>query len=183
VPALAGGQPGTYLEPPLGRNTEGISNLDPTPLFPFGHGLSYTTFAYTDLRLSADRIGTDEAVTVTATVTNTGDRPGEEVVQLYYTDVHASQARPVRQLAGFARVPLGPGDSARVAFILHAERTAFTNQDMDRVVEPGRIDLAVGPSAEDRPLVGSITITGRTRRVGRDWVLTTPASITAPAMV
>lgn len=179
VPALAGGQPSTYLQAPLGRNTEGISNLDPTPLFPFGHGLSYTDYAYTDLELSTESIGTDDAVQVSATVTNTGDRTGEEVVQLYFSDLHASLARPVVQLAGFARVPLAPGESARVTFDFHAERTAFTDLTMRRVVEPGRVDLTIGPSSEDRRLTAAVTITGATRPVTvGNWTLTTPVRVT-----
>ena len=108
VPAMAGGQPSTYLQAPLGLNTEGISNLDPTPLFAFGHGLSYTTFGYSDLDVSAAEIGTDGAVEASVTVANTGQRAGEEIVQLYFTDVKASLARPAKQLTGFARVSLEP---------------------------------------------------------------------------
>ncbi len=177
VPALAGGQPSTYLQAPLGLNTEGISNLDPTPLFAFGHGLSYTTFGYSDLDLSAAEIGTDGAVEAAVTVTNTGERAGNEVVQLYFTDVKASLARPAKQLTGFARVSLEPGDTARVTFTVHADRTAFTGIDMQRIVEPGVIELMAGSASDNLPARGSFTITGASRPVGLDRVLTTPSTI------
>lgn len=177
VPALAGGQPSTYLQAPLGLHTEGISNLDPTPLFAFGHGLSYTTFGYSDLDVSAAEIGTDSAVEAAVTVTNTGERRGEEIVQLYFTDVKASLARPAKQLTGFARVSLEPGHTARVTFTVHAERTAFTGFDMRRIVEPGVIDLLAGPASDNLPARGSFTITGTSRAVGPDRVLTTPVRV------
>ncbi|WP_024874493.1 glycoside hydrolase family 3 N-terminal domain-containing protein [Saccharomonospora piscinae] len=177
VPRDPGGQPTTYLRPPLGGDSEGISNLDPTPLFPFGHGLSYTTFAYEDLALSAERIPTDGSVEIAVTVRNTGDRAGSEVVQLYLDDVQAQVTRPVRQLAGFARVDLAPGRSARVTFTLHADRTSFTGLDLRRIVEPGRIEVEVGRSAEDLPCTASFELTGPVREVGHDRVLTTPVTV------
>ncbi|PXY20993.1 beta-glucosidase family protein [Prauserella muralis] len=178
IPRLAGGQPGTYLHPPLGGNSEGISNLDPSPLFPFGHGLSYTRFDYGELTLSAQRIPTDGELVVSVEVRNTGDRDGAEVVQLYLRDVTAQVTRPVRQLAGFARVELRAGGRARVSFTLHADRTAFTGLDLRRIVEPGTVEVFVGRSAGDLPCTGSFELTGRVREVGRDRVLTTPAEIT-----
>ncbi|WP_019815684.1 beta-xylosidase/alpha-l-arabinosidase, partial [Saccharomonospora saliphila] len=147
VPRDPGGQPTTYLHPPLGGDSEGISNLDPTPLYPFGHGLSYTEFAYDELAVDATAIPTDGRVEITVRVTNTGDRAGSEVVQLYLRDEYAQVTRPVRQLAGFARVDLDPGQRARVSFSLHADRTAFTGADLRRVVEPGAIGVFVGRSA------------------------------------
>lgn len=183
IPALPGGQPGTYLHPPLGGNTQGVSNLDPTPAYPFGHGLSYTTFAYDDLRLSADTVPADDEITISCTVTNTGPLGGEEVVQVYFDDPVAQIARPVRQLAGFARVALTPGQRAQVAFRLHTDRLAFTGTDLRRIVEPGRIDIAVGGSSHDTPLRGSFTITGGTRSVDPNRVLTTPAEVIYQAEV
>ena len=86
LPSHPGGQPHTYLAPPLGQNSEGVSNLDPTPAFPFGHGLSYTSFSYEDLHASATEIDTGSIVELTVTVDNTGDHDGDEVVQLYASD-------------------------------------------------------------------------------------------------
>jgi beta-xylosidase len=178
VPAQAGAQPGTYLQPPLGAHSDGVSSLDPTPLFPFGHGLSYTTYAYSDLELSAAETPTDGEVTISASVLNTGSRAGEEIVQLYLHDVQAQVTRPLQQLAGFTRVPLEPGQAARVTFSLHPDRTAFTGIDLRRVVEPGEIEVLVGGSATNLPLAGSVRLTGPAREVGHQRVLTTPAGIT-----
>jgi hypothetical protein len=178
VPALAGAQPSTYLQPPLGAHSDGVSSLDPTPLFPFGHGLSYTTYQYSDLELSAQEIPTDGEVTISSTVRNVGSRAGEEILQLYLHDVQAQVTRPLRQLAGFARVPLQPGQAARVSFTLHADRTAFTGIDLRRVVEPGDIEVFIGGSATDLPLTTTWRLTGPTREVGHDRVLTTPTEST-----
>ncbi|GAA4623546.1 glycoside hydrolase family 3 N-terminal domain-containing protein [Actinoallomurus vinaceus] len=180
IPASPGGQPGTYLHPPLGGNSEGVSNLDPTPAFPFGHGLSYTTFAYTDLELSSDEIAADGEVEIACTLRNTGDRRGAEVVQLYLGDPVAQVTRPLLQLAGFARVELAPGERARVTFRLHADRTSFTGLDMRRVIEPGEITVMVGASSAGIRLRGGFRLTGRGRPVGHDRVLHTPVQIEAP---
>lgn len=178
VPRHPGGQPATYLHPPLGGDSEGISNLDPTPAFPFGHGLSYTTFDYSGLTLSAEKIATDGSLDVTVDVRNSGERAGSEVVQLYLDDVQAQVTRPVRQLTGFARVDLAPGETARVTFTVHADRTSFTGRDLRRIVEPGRIDVHVGRSVADLPCSGSFELTGPVREVGADRVLTTPVRVT-----
>jgi beta-glucosidase len=179
VPRGPGGQPGTYIVPPLGSpDSAGISNLDAAPLYPFGHGRSYTSFALADLRLSAPQVPTDGELAVSVRVTNTGGRSGDEVVQLYLHDVIAQVTRPVRQLAGFARVSLQPGASADVTFHLHADRTAFTGHDLQRIVEPGAIEVSVGSSAGDLPCRGSFTLTGPTRVVGHDRRLDTPVDVT-----
>jgi hypothetical protein len=104
--------------------------VDPTPLFAFGHGLSYTSFAYSDLVIDQPEIGTDGTAVISCTVRNTGARAGTEVVQLYLSDPVAQVVRPARWLAGFARVPLEPGQARRVTFRLHADRTAFTGRDL-----------------------------------------------------
>jgi len=176
MPGSVGSQPSTYLR---SRNAEphGGSSVDPTPLFAFGHGLSYTTFAYFDLSLSAAEIATDGAVEISCTVGNTGDRAGTEVVQLYLSDPVAQVVRPVRWLAGFARVPLSPGRSARVTFRLHADRTSFTGLAGSRIVEPGAIDVAIGGASDRLPLSGSFILTGPVRAVSADRVLDTPVSI------
>jgi beta-xylosidase len=176
VPRLAGGQPSTYLR---SRNAalHAGSSVDPTPLFAFGHGLSYTTFGYADLELSADHAATDEGVGISCTVRNTGPVAGTEVVQLYLGDPVASVVRPTRWLAGFTRVTLAPGEGARVTFRLHADRTAFTGRDGTRIVEPGEISVGIGGASDDTPLSGSFTLTGPVRPVGADRVLTTPTSV------
>ncbi|HEY7262137.1 MAG TPA: glycoside hydrolase family 3 N-terminal domain-containing protein [Trebonia sp.] len=176
VPAEPGAQPSTYLRSRNASKHSG-SSVDPSPLFAFGHGLSYTTFGYSDLVLSADDVPTDGTVEISCTVRNTGDRAGTEVVQLYLSDTVASVVRPVHWLAGFARVPLAPGQARRVAFRLHADRTSFTGRACTRIVEPGEICVAVGGSSDSLPLTGSFTLTGPVRTVGADRTLDTPVSV------
>lgn len=175
VPAHPGGQPAGYIAPPLGQRTKGVSNLDPTPLYPFGHGLSYSTVEYSELQISAAEIPVDGTVEVRATVTNTGERPAAELVQLYGGDRSASVARPVRQLLGYVRAELQPGESSTVAFQLHADRFSFTGLEYQRIVEPGMIDLWVGSSSGHLPLEGELLLTGEVRQVEGPRVMTTPA--------
>ncbi|MGY2003820.1 beta-xylosidase/alpha-l-arabinosidase [Blastococcus sp. SYSU DS1024] len=186
VARTPGGSPATYLSPALARSS-GISSADPTPLFPFGFGLSYTRFALGDLRLDDVAVGdvpaevaTDGSVRLSCTVTNTGERDGAEVVQLYLSDPVASVVQPVRRLVGFARVELAAGTSARVVFAVHTDRASFTGRDLRRIVEPGELVLAVGTSSEDLPLHARVRLTGPVREVGPDRVLTTPVEV-APA--
>jgi beta-xylosidase len=178
VARTPGGSPATYLSPTLGRQS-GISAADPTPCFPFGHGLSYTRFEWSELEVSGDGSwATDGAVTVSCTVRNTGGREGVDVVQLYLHDPVASVVRPVRQLVGFARVPLAAGAAARVTFTVHADRTSFTGRDLQRVVECGDVVLQLGASSEDLRLEAPLRLTGGDRVVGPDRVLTTPVEVT-----
>jgi beta-xylosidase len=176
IPRDAGAQPSTYLR---SKNAErhGGSSVDPTPLFAFGHGLSYTTFSYADLALSADTIATDGTVEISCTVRNAGQVAGTEVVQLYLGDPVATMVRPVRWLAGFTRVALEPGEAAHIAFQVHADRTSFTSRDLTRIVEPGTIAVNVGGSSDELPLTGSYTLTGPIRTVGIDRVLDTPVTV------
>jgi Glycosyl hydrolase family 3 C-terminal domain/Fibronectin type III-like domain len=178
VPMRPGGQPGTYLQPPLGSSeSTGISTLDPTPLYPFGYGGSYTTFELDALRISAAEVPTDGAFTVVVRVRNTGSREGQEVVQLYLRDLVAQVPRPVRQLAGFARVGLAPGEGVEVRFQVHADRTAYPNRKLERIVEPGDIEVMVGTSAADLPCRGRVRLTGPLRVVGHDRQLLTPVEL------
>ena len=176
MPAAPGGQPSPYLRPRLAGRHPG-SSVDPEPLFAFGHGLSYTSFAYSDLVIEEQQIATDGTAVISCTVRNTGSRAGAEVVQLYLSDPVAQVVRPARWLAGFARVPLDPGQACRVTFRLHADRTAFTGRAGTRVVEPGEIRVAVGGASDQLPLQGSFTLTGPERAAGAGRVLDTPAEI------
>jgi beta-xylosidase len=158
VPAQIGAEPSTYLGVPLARRSN-VSSVDPTPLYPFGHGLSYTSFAWTDI--SCQGIGfapgiaeyepaqapTDGEIEVSLTVRNTGGQAGTEVVQIYLHDPVAQVTRPVVRLIGYARVPLEPGQARPVRFRLHADLTSFTGRAGTRIVEPGRIELRLGPSS------------------------------------
>jgi beta-xylosidase len=186
IPVSSGAQPAPYLATrPAGRS--GASAADPTPLYRFGHGLSYTSFEYSHLSVadpateSDSLIRTDGVVDIACTVRNSGQHPGTEVVQLYLHDPVAQVARPVRYLAGFARVPLEPGQSRRVTFRLHADRTAFAGRSGQLVVEPGRIDVLIGSSSADVRLTRTLTLHGPERVVGSDRVLSTPVIVSEPA--
>jgi beta-glucosidase len=175
VPARPGGQPGTYLAPQLGRHNVGISNLDTQPLFPFGHGLTYTDFEYDGLELDVTRIETTGQVDVSVTVRNIGYIDADEVVQLYLSDEVAQVVRPVRELIGYLRVPIPARSARRVSFVVHAERTSFTGVDGARIVEPGWFTVAAGRSSEDLRRSARFEIVGPLRTLAGARVMTTPA--------
>ncbi|HTW12580.1 MAG TPA: glycoside hydrolase family 3 N-terminal domain-containing protein [Solirubrobacteraceae bacterium] len=164
IPVTPDGQPATYLAARLGQ-LSGTSSIDPTPRYPFGHGLTYTTFAWSDLRGDGQTAGVDGTLSVSLSVENTGQRAGVELVQLYLHDPVASTVRPVNRLIGFARVPLDAGSSARVTFDVPADVTSFTGRDGRRIVEPGRLELRLGASSGDIRLVAGVELTGHTRVV------------------
>jgi beta-glucosidase len=166
IPRSAGAQPFSYLHPPLGGNGD-VTNLSSTPALPFGHGLSYTTFEHTDLEVDA-QVPTDGHIGASVRVTNTGDRPGADVVQLYARDVVGSVTRPVAQLVGYRRVHLEAGASAMVTFSVPTTRLAFSDRDLVRVVEPGELEVWVGPSCVERETEGCTTLTGPVHPVGVD---------------
>jgi beta-glucosidase len=131
------------------RPTSFRSHLDLTrePLWPFGHGLSYTTFALTNIKVTPTTIGPAGRATVTVEVRNTGPRAGDEVVQLYIRDVVSSVTRPTKELRGFERVTLAPGETKMVTFTLGPEALSLVDRRMERVVEPGKFDVMVGTSS------------------------------------
>ena len=133
----------------------------PGPLWPFGHGQSYTTFRYEPIKLQPARIAPDGQTTVSVNVTNTGKRAGDEVVQLYIHDVVATVTRPVKELRGFARIHLAPGESKRVDFKLGPEELAIFDRTMRRVVEPGTFDILVGASSADIRQRASLEVASR----------------------
>lgn len=128
------------------------------PLFPFGHGLSYGRFRYEHLLVSPAEPRPTGAVEVACDVVNEGTLPGDEVVQLYVRDPVASVTRPVRELLGFVRISLQPGERRRIRFLLHVEQLAFHDRSRRLVVEPGRIDVMIGASAADIRLRGHFEI-------------------------
>jgi beta-glucosidase len=140
------------------------------PLYPFGHGLSYTTFRYDNLRLSAKSVRAGRGLTVSADVQNTGARAGEEVVQLYITDAASAYPVPVRSLAGVSRVRLNPGETRRVSFQVDPRHLSVIDDRGRRVVEPGEFVLSVGgkqPGFKGRAdarttgvVTGRFTVTG-----------------------
>jgi beta-xylosidase len=177
LPRSPGGQPGTYLRSKLAGKTE-VSALDPTPLFSFGHGLSYTSFRLTDHVCSAPSMPTSDAVTVSCTVTNTGAVDGAEVVQLYLSDPVGEVVRPVRELVGYARVELAAGASATVEFSVHADRTSFTGLGLERIVAPGLVKLHVATSSISDAHTHELILDGERRVVGFGREMLTPVMVT-----
>lgn len=124
-----------------------------TPLYPFGYGLSYTSFKYSDLQLSVKSISKDDSVTATVTITNTGNRDGVEIAQLYISDVVSTVARPVKELKDFKRVALKAGESKQVSFIVTPDKLRYLDINMKPVVEPGDFEVQVGASSQDADLL------------------------------
>jgi len=173
LPRSAGAQPFSYLHPALGGDGD-VTNLASRPVLPFGHGLSYTSFTHTDLTVEPTAT-TDGPLVVTVRVTNTGERGGDDVVQLYGRDLVASVTRPVAQLLGYQRVHLERGQTAVVELVVPATRLSFTNRAGERVVEPGDVDLWVGPSCAERETQARVTLTGDVHRITADdprWTAT-----------
>ncbi len=150
VPRSAGHLPAFYNYKPSARR--GYLFDDVTPLYPFGFGLSYTTFEISNVRLEKPRIRRDGATRVLADVSNTGGRAGSEVVQMYIRDMVSSVTRPIRELKGFERVRLDPGESKTVAFTISAEHLAFWDVNMKFTVEPGDFEIMVGNSSRTADL-------------------------------
>ncbi|MCM1155488.1 MAG: glycoside hydrolase family 3 C-terminal domain-containing protein [Roseburia sp.] len=133
-------------------------DLPHTPRYCFGHGLSYTDFAYSDLRIFPKAIGPEEKVRIEAVISNIGEREGDEVVQLYLRDRFASMTRPVKELAGFKRITLRPGEQKKVIFEVSASQMAFLDKDMRWRIEKGTVDVEIGSSSEDIRLMGEYAI-------------------------
>jgi len=147
IPISAGHLPAYYNYKPMARRVYLFDDI--TPLYPFGYGLSYTTFAIENLRLAKKKISRDGATRVLVDVTNTGQREGTEVVQLYIRDLVSSVTRPLKELKGFRKVYLRPGEKKTVAIDITPESLAFYNIDMKYVVEPGDFEIMVGNSSRD----------------------------------
>ncbi|HEY1242355.1 MAG TPA: glycoside hydrolase family 3 N-terminal domain-containing protein [Bryobacteraceae bacterium] len=156
IPRSAGHVPAFYNHKPSARR--GYLFDDVSPLFAFGYGLSYTTFKIENVRLAKTRIRPNGATQVLADVTNTGRRDGSEVVQMYIRDRVSSVTRPVKELKGFERVELQPGETRTVTFDITPDRLAFYDVNMKYVVEPGEFDIMVGNSSRDQDLT-KITLT------------------------
>jgi beta-glucosidase len=147
------------------------------PQFPFGFGLSYTTFAFDNLRLSSTQARAGETIDISVDVTNTGQRAGDEVAQLYIHDVLSSVTRPVKELKGFQRVSLQPGETRTVTFHLGVNQLAFYDREMAFVVEPGTIEVMVGSSSVDLPCQATFEIAGDTPSVVQNKVFFCQATV------
>ena len=124
-------------------------DVDNDALYPFGYGLSYTTFRFSDITLNRSSIGMDNELVASVTVTNTGDRAGSEVVQLYIRDLVGSVTRPVKELKGFEKIYLQPNESRTVRFTIAPEMLKFYNADLKFVAEPGDFDVMIGPDSRN----------------------------------
>jgi beta-glucosidase len=159
-PRAASQLPLYYNHKPTGRGYDYVG-MSAVPLFPFGYGLSYTRFAYGGMKLNSLAIGPADSVTVTLDVKNEGDREGDEVVQLYVRDMVGSVSRPVKELKGFTRVSLAPGETRTVRFTLTPKDLRMLDERMQWVVEPGEFRVMIGASSEDIRLVGSFEVVGK----------------------
>jgi beta-glucosidase len=135
------------------------------PLYPFGYGLSYTRFAYQNLRVTPEQVRAGETVTIQVDVRNVGGREGDEVVQLYTRTDGATVTRPVRELRGFKRLTLQPGEMKTVRFEVNADQLAYYNCELAHVLEPATVRVMVGSSSRDIHLQSEVTIVGETTRV------------------
>lgn len=155
-PRTVGQIPCHYSRKPAGGRK--YVEMDWNPLYPFGYGLTYTSFSYSNLRLSSDVIAPEDTLTVQFDVENTGDRAGEEVAQLYVDDVYTSVVRPILELKGFQKVSLMPGEKQTVTLTLGPKELQLLNRDYEWVVEPGEFIVHVGPNAQDLPLSKPFTV-------------------------
>jgi beta-glucosidase len=170
-PAADSTQPGTYLAARLGQRSQ-VSTIDPTPLFPFGHGLSYTPVTWASVRsCSPPQWPADGCCQFTATLRNEAAIPAAEVIQVYLHDPVAEVARPVQQLIAAAKVGLPPGSTRTVEFTLHADLTSYTGRAGHRQVDPGQVELRIGRSSTDIEITLRYTLSGPRREVGFDRVL------------
>ena len=149
--------PLVYNHKPTGRGDD-YYNLSGLPLFPFGFGLSYTTFEYSNMQLHQNNISEKDSAIVTCTIKNTGSKDGDEVVQLYIHDVLASVARPVMELKGFQRIHLNAGESKEVSFAITPEMLSMLDKDLKTVIEPGDFRIMIGASSRDIRLKETLTV-------------------------
>jgi len=173
-------QPSTYLAAPLGQRSQ-VSSSDPSPLFPFGHGLSYHPATWVEV--SGGPTGewaTDGTYDVRVVLRNEADVPVSEVVQIYLHDPVAEVARPVQALIAAQRVELPAGATREVTITLHADQTSYTGVAGVRQVDPGQVELRVGASSADIRKTLQVTMTGPRREVGFDRVMTATATVTDP---
>lgn len=147
VPRSVGQLPDYYYQKPSAKR--GYLGSTPEPLFPFGWGLSYSTFKYSNLRVTPDSIGSEGQTKVTVDVSNTGSIRGDEVAQLYIHQEVSSVTRPIKELRGFRRITLNPGETKTIEFTLGPQELSFLNLEMQRVVESGTFDIMVGGNSVD----------------------------------
>jgi beta-xylosidase len=156
----------------------GYLDMPSTPLFPFGHGLSYTTFDYGPLELENDNLDVSGELRASLTITNSGSRRGTEIVQLYAADTATGVTLPAQQLIGFARLDLEPGESKRVDFEVPLSVLAYTGISGETVMEPGPVEVSVGSSSSDIRSTAKVNVTGKTRTIkGEDRAFLSVATV------
>ena len=143
------------------RGNYAYVDMNPLPLYEFGFGLSYTSFGYSDLSITPKNNDNNGEFQISLDVTNTGNRAGAEVVQLYIKDVISSVTRPVKELKGFEKVMLNPGEKKTVNFITTPEHLSFLDENLKKVVEPGLFTVMVGSSSKDIRLKGEFEVINR----------------------
>ncbi len=173
-PLAAGAMPYTYNHTPKAGGLP--KQRDFGARYPFGYGLSYTSFSCSSFILSSDAVPVDGKVSVSCVVENTGNRPGDEVLQLYVRDTCSSIVRPVKELKGYARISLQPGAQRKVTFTVPVDMFSFIH-DGRRIVEPGSFTVMVGTSSEHILWSSSITVTGELRVLTTDWRFTSTAHV------
>jgi beta-xylosidase len=177
IPASPGAQPSTYLASPLARTT-GVSTVRVDAAFPFGHGLGYSPFEWTEPSVETAAVATDGIARVSVMVRNIGDRAGADVVQLYLSDPVATVVRPMQRLIGFRKVALAAGEGMRLTVDVPADLASFPGLDGARIVEPGELVLGFGRSSGDIPLSVGVVLEGAVRTVGFDRALHAAWSVT-----
>jgi beta-glucosidase len=179
-PRHVGQVPLYYSQKPSGGKSNWYGNyvsVECSPLYPFGHGLSYTAFAYTDLSLSPRQVEAGGIVDVSLSVRNTGTLAGDEVVQLYTCDEYGCIPRPVKELKGFVRLNLQPGETRRINFHLPVNQLAFYDEEMKLVVEPGTVKVMLGSSSADIRCEGLFEILGAKKSPVKDRLFVCPVEI------
>jgi beta-glucosidase len=161
---------------PENKYTSKYIDIPVSPLYPFGHGLSYTEFKYSGLKIKNKKVKANDSLEINFSLKNTGKMPGSEVVQLYIKDVVASIAPPVKKLVGFKRIYLGRGKEAKIHAKLPVNLLGFYNKEMKKVVEPGEVKIMIGSSSEDIRLDGFFTIEGEETEISETEIYYTEVS-------
>lgn len=179
-PRSVGQLPVCYNSKPAGTRSHWYGDyvdMSTSPLYAFGHGLSYTAFTYGDLSIDRQKAAAGETVNVSFRLTNSGKVRGDEVVQLYIFDEYASIPRPIKELKGFSRISLAVGETKQVTFHLPVDQLAFYDHNLDLVVESGRIKVMVGGSSADIRLAGEFEIIGAKKTAVKEAVFVCPVTI------
>jgi beta-glucosidase len=179
-PRHVGQTPIFYNQKPSGGKSNWYThyiNIESSPLFPFGHGLSYTTFKYSQFSISRLRARVGETLDINVKITNTGKLAGDEVAQLYIQDEYGSVPRPIKELKGYARLTLHPGETKTITFHLPINLLAFYDQELNYIVESGKYKLMIGSSSNDIRCEGEFIVVGDKKSLIKEQVYICPVQI------